>query len=81
MENLLERITITPGVCGGKPTIRGKRMTVTMVLEHLSAGDSFEEILTAFPFLEKEDLLASLLYAARLSELSPVSSDILLQHT
>ncbi|MDQ6761412.1 MAG: DUF433 domain-containing protein [Bacteroidota bacterium] len=81
MENLLERITSIPGVCGGKPTIQGKRMTVTMVLEHLSAGDSFEEVLAAFPFLEKEDLLASLLYAAKLSELSPVSSDILLQHT
>jgi uncharacterized protein (DUF433 family) len=72
MENLLKRITITPGGCGGKPTIRGKRMTVTMILEHLSAGDSFEEILEAFPFLEKEDLLATLLYAAKLSELSPV---------
>ena len=81
MKTLLERITITPGVCGGKPTIRGKRMTVTMVLEHLSAGDSIEDVLAAFPFLEKEDLLASLLYAAKLSELSPVSSDILLQHT
>jgi uncharacterized protein (DUF433 family) len=81
MENLLERITINPGVCGGKPTIRGKRMTVTMILEHLSAGDSFEEILKSFPFLEKEDLLATLLYAAKLSELSPVSSDILLQHS
>lgn len=81
MENLLERITIIPGVCGGKPTIRGKRMTVTMILEHLSASDSFEEILKAFPFLVNEDLLATLLYAAKLSELSPVSSDILLQHS
>jgi len=81
MENLLERITIVPGVCGGKPTIRGKRITATMILEHLSAGDSFEEILEAFPFLEKEDLMATLLYAAKLSELSPVSSDILLQHS
>lgn len=81
MKNLLERITITPGVCGGKPTIRGKRMTVTMVLEHLSASDSFEDLLKAFPFLEKEDLLATLLYAAKLSELSPVSSEVLLQHS
>jgi uncharacterized protein (DUF433 family) len=80
MENLLERITMIPEVCGGKPTIRGKRITVTMVLEHLSAGDSFDEILTAFPFLEKEDLMAALLYGAKLSELSPVSSNILLQH-
>ncbi len=81
MENLLERITMIPEICGGKPTIRGKRMTVTMVLEHLSAGDSFDEILAAFPFLEKEDLMAALLYGAKLSELSPVSSNILLQHS
>jgi uncharacterized protein (DUF433 family) len=55
-------------------------MTVSMILEHLAAGDTSEEILAAFPFLEKDDLLASLLYAARLTELSPVSSAVLLQH-
>ena len=69
MNNLLERITIVPGLCGGKPTIRGLRITV-----------SIEEILEAFPLLEREDLLASLLYAARLTELSPVSSSVLPQH-
>lgn len=80
MENLLQRITVVPGLCGGKPTIRGMRMTVSMILEHLSAGDSMDDILQAFPFLEKEDLQATLLYAARLTELSPVSSSVLLQH-
>jgi uncharacterized protein (DUF433 family) len=80
MDELLKRITIVPGLCGGKPTIRGKRMTVTMVLENLSAGDSFDDMLESYPFLEKDDLYACLLYAAKLSELSPVSSDILLHH-
>ena len=80
MDNLLERITIVPGLCGSKPTIRGMRITVSMILEHLSAGDTIEEILEAFPFLEREDVLASLFYAARLTELSPVSSSVLLQH-
>lgn len=69
-----------PGLCGGKPTIRGKRMTVTMVLENLAGVDSFDDLLEAFPFLEKDDLYACLLYAAKLSELSPVSSDVLLHH-
>ena len=62
MNEILNRITIVPGFCGGIPTIKGKRMTVTMVLEHLSAGDSFEDILEDFPFLERDDLYACLLY-------------------
>jgi uncharacterized protein (DUF433 family) len=80
MDELLNRITIVPGVCGGKPTIRGKRITVTIILEHLSAGDNFADVLDEFPFLEKDDLYACLLYAARLSELSPVSSEVLQHH-
>ena len=56
-----------PGVYGGKPTIRGKRMTVTMILEHLSAGDGFADVLEEFPFLEKDDLYACLRYAANTS--------------
>lgn len=62
---LLERITIEPGKCGGRPCIRGKRIRVSDVLELLSAGASFEEILTDYPFLEREDILATLEYAAR----------------
>jgi uncharacterized protein (DUF433 family) len=63
MDQLLSRITIVPGLCGGKPTIRGKRITVTMILEHLSAGDSFADILENFPFLEQDDLRACILYS------------------
>ncbi|MEE4238146.1 MAG: DUF433 domain-containing protein [Anderseniella sp.] len=60
----LQRITIEPGKCGGQPCIRGKRMRVTDILELLSAGASFEEILEDYPFLEREDLYAALEYAA-----------------
>ncbi|MGB5065038.1 MAG: DUF433 domain-containing protein [Candidatus Competibacter sp.] len=61
----LHRITIEPGKCGGQPCIRGKRIRVTDILELLSAGAPFEEILEDYPFLEREDLLAALEYAAR----------------
>jgi uncharacterized protein (DUF433 family) len=61
---LLQRITIEPGKCGGRPCIRGKRIRVNDVLELLSAGASFEEILRDYPFLEREDILAALAYAA-----------------
>ena len=62
---LLKRITIEDGKCGGRPCIRGKRMCVTDVLQLLSAGASFEEILKDYAFLEREDILAAIEYAAR----------------
>lgn len=62
---LLRRITIEPGKCGGRPCIRGKRMRVTDVLELLSAGASFDEILRDYAFLERDDILAAIEYAAR----------------
>jgi len=62
---LLKRITNEQGKCGGQPCIRGKRMRVTDVLELLSAGAPFEEILEDYPFLERADILASIAYAAR----------------
>ncbi len=61
----LYRITIEPGKCGGQPCIRGLRMRVTDILELLSAGASFEEILADYPLLERDDLFAALEYAAR----------------
>jgi uncharacterized protein (DUF433 family) len=64
-EQLLERITIEPGKCGGKPCIRGMRMRVSDVLELLGAGASYDEILDDYPFLEREDILACMTYAAR----------------
>jgi uncharacterized protein (DUF433 family) len=65
MNSLLERITIQPGVCHGKPVIRGLRYPVEAVLEYLAAGDSFADVLAEFPDLEREDLLACLEFAAR----------------
>ena len=61
----LERITIKPDVCGGAPTIRGMRITVSHVLEMLAGGMTAEEILKDFPYLEKPDIDACLEYAAR----------------
>jgi uncharacterized protein (DUF433 family) len=58
------RITVETGKCGGRPCIRGLRIRVTDVLELLSAGASFEEILADYLFLEREDILAALEYAA-----------------
>jgi uncharacterized protein (DUF433 family) len=58
--SLLNRITINPLVCHGKPTIRNKRYMVESMLEYLSAGDSIDELLAEFPDLEREDLLACL---------------------
>jgi uncharacterized protein (DUF433 family) len=62
---LLQRITVEEGKCGGRPCIRGKRMRVSDVLGLLSAGASFEEILEDYPFLERDDILAAIEYAAR----------------
>ena len=63
--SFLDRITINPLVCHGKPTIRNKRYTVESMLEYLSAGDSIEELLAEFTDLEREDLLACLQYATK----------------
>jgi uncharacterized protein (DUF433 family) len=66
--NLLERITVEPGKCGGQPCIRGKRMRVTDILDLLSNGASHEEILADYKFLEPEDILAAIAYASRLTD-------------
>ena len=62
------RITINPDLCNGKPTIRGKRITVQTIVEFLGAGDSEEEILEQYPSLEKEDIQACLSFASQLME-------------
>lgn len=62
---LLERITINPQQCGGRPCIRGMRVRVIDVLELLAAGETHEQILIDYPYLEADDIAASLLYAAR----------------
>jgi uncharacterized protein (DUF433 family) len=62
---LLERITIEPGKCGGKPCIRGIRVRVSDVLELLAQGMSAQEVVNQLPYLELEDVRAALEYAAR----------------
>lgn len=62
--SLLDRITIQPGLMGGKPTIRGMRFPVSDILELLSTGLSETEILEEHPVLEKADIAAALLYAS-----------------
>jgi len=57
-------ITVEPGKQGGKPCIRGMRITVYDVLDYLASGMSYDEILDDFPYLTKEDILACLSYAA-----------------
>ena len=59
-----ERITIEPGKCGGKPCIRGLRITVYDVLDYLASGMSENEILADFPDLERDDIRACLAFAA-----------------
>ncbi len=64
----LDRITQQPDVMGGKACIRGMRVTVGMVVGQVGAGHSVEEILSDYPYLEREDVMQALLYAAWRSE-------------
>jgi len=65
---LLDRITVEAGKCGGRPCIRGHRLRVSDVLDLIASGASNEEILGDYPFLEAEDIVAALGYAARQSD-------------
>jgi uncharacterized protein (DUF433 family) len=62
------RIVIDPDICNGKPTLRGKRITVQTVLEFLGAGDSEADILEQYPSLESEDIRACLRFATGLMD-------------
>ena len=65
MQDLLSRITSRPGLCGGKPTIRGMRIRVTDVLDLLFNGFSFAEVLEELEDLELDDIRACIMYASR----------------
>jgi uncharacterized protein (DUF433 family) len=65
MADLLDRITINPNQCGGRPCIRGMRIRVSDILDLLAVGESQKEILRDYPYLEPEDIAACLRYAAR----------------
>jgi uncharacterized protein (DUF433 family) len=63
-QELIERITIKPGIMGGKPTVRGLRFPVGDILELMASGMSENEILDQHPILQREDIYAALLYAS-----------------
>jgi uncharacterized protein (DUF433 family) len=64
----LHRITVDPNVCGGRPAIRGLRIRVKDILEMLAAGASREQILADYPYLEADDIVAALQFAATQSD-------------
>jgi uncharacterized protein (DUF433 family) len=67
MDQLLNRISVDPQVCFGKPCIRGTRIWVSLVLDFLADGVSLDEILAQYPQLVREDVLAAIAYGAEMS--------------
>jgi len=67
MNPLLERITIDPNICFGRPTIRGTRIWVSLLLDFLASGMSEDEILEDYPHLVREDIRAAIAYGAEMS--------------
>ena len=67
MKNLLQRISVNPTVCFGKPCIKGTRIWVSLLLDMLADGMAVEEILSGYPQLKREDVLAAMAYGAEMS--------------
>ena len=77
MENdLLKRITLNPNICFGKPTIRNIRYPVEMVLDFLTAGMTFDDLLEDYPDLEREDFQACLRFAGKLMKVNSINQVI-----
>lgn len=74
MQEILQRITLNPEVCNGKPTIRNMRFTVAQMLELLASGMTQEEILEDYPYIEREDIQACLLYASKMANAKSVTA-------
>ncbi len=70
--NLINRITINPEICNGKPTIRNTRYTIDLILDLLSAGMSDIEIIDDYPALEIDDIKACLAFASQLSKVKTI---------
>ena len=67
-DNNFDRITQNPAIMGGKPCIRGMRITVGMIVGQIGAGVSIDELLSDYPYLEYDDIMQALRYAAALSQ-------------
>ena len=72
MSEPMERIVVDPEICHGKPTVRGLRYPVSMILELLAGGMTSEQVLADYEDLEREDILACLAFAARLSNVQRI---------
>ena len=72
MEDLIARVSLNTEICHGKPTIRNSRYMVESILEYLAGGDSIEDVLSEFPDLQKEDVLACIAYATASMKLKDV---------
>lgn len=68
---LASRIVSDPGILGGKPVIQGSRLSVEKILENIACGDTFDDLLDAYPFLTVEDIQAAIDYAAQLASQAP----------
>ncbi len=76
-EMLADRITIDPEICHGKPCIRGLRYPVELILELLSAEMTIDEILADYDDLERNDILAALAFAARLTQVQRMQATMI----
>ncbi|MDP2338002.1 MAG: DUF433 domain-containing protein [Bacteroidota bacterium] len=76
MERLLDRISTNPEICNGKPIIRGMRITVSSMLDYLASGESIENILDAYPVLERKDILACLEFASKIADKSILTYEL-----
>jgi uncharacterized protein (DUF433 family) len=72
MDNLLNRITLNSDICHGKPTIRDMRYPVEMILDLLSSGMTFQELINDFPAIEQDDIKACLAYASKLTKVKSI---------
>ncbi len=66
-KQLLERISVNPNICFGKPCIKGTRIWVSLILDFLASGETVDSILTHYPQLKREDIFACLAYGAAMS--------------
>jgi uncharacterized protein (DUF433 family) len=73
MPDLINRITVSQEICHGKPTIRGMRYPVELILDLLSSGMTHQEILNDYPSIEEEDIFACLAFASRLTKVKSYS--------
>ena len=72
MDKFLNRITIDPNICHGKPTVRNMRYPVEFILDLLSSGMTNSEIISDYPAIETEDIMACLAFASRLTKVKSI---------